>query len=197
VVLISRGERANIHRITTLTHISTHFDAPWHFNDAGLRVTDLDASWFVYQHPLLIDVPKPDEELIVPEDLDQFFSAMSGIDMLMLRTGFGECRATDPERYGHRNPAFDPSVAEWLMQFPELRALAIDTPSALCPAHRPEGLEFHRRMLGRRAEDRFILLVEDVRLEPTLRQADLERGIVLAPLLLDRLDGAPATVLAL
>ncbi len=197
VVLTARGEPGNVHRFSTVNHMSTHLDAPWHFNHEGLRLTDLGPEWFVYSRPVLIDLPAADATLITPDDLAPFTEAAAGADLLLIRTGFGRCRATDPQRWGSRNPAFRPDAAEWFMALHDLRAVGMDVPSALCPLHLEDGIEFHRNMLGRRREDRFVLIVEDVRIDDDLTTGDLTNGVVVAPLLLEDLDGAPATVIAL
>jgi kynurenine formamidase len=59
----------------------------------------------------------------------------------------------------------------------------------------PEGHEFHRVVLGRRREDRYILIVEDAKLDAELSGADLGR-VVIAPLLLQDQDGGPVTLFA-
>jgi arylformamidase len=197
LVLTERGEPGNVHRISLVNHMSTHIDVPWHFNPHGLRLTDLTPDWFVYHRPLVVDLRAADHALVTAADLEPFTPLMEGVDLLMLRTGFGELRTTDPQRWGSSNPAFDPAAAEWFLRFPQLRALGMDTPSALTPTHMEEGIEFHRNMLGRSADDRFILIIEDMRLDGDLGAADLDRGVVVAPILLEDLDGGPTTVIAL
>jgi kynurenine formamidase len=195
VSLIENGDVGNWHLVTTLNHMGTHVDAPWHFNPHGLRITGLDMSWWSYDRPVLIDVPCDDGAQIGPADLEPHRPAAGEADMLIVRTGFGRARG-DASRYGRTNPSFLPEAADWLLSLPGLRALAIDCPSVACPLHPADGVAFHRAMLGRQATDRFVLLVEDVRLDADLTQDDLSRGIFMAPWLLDGLDAAPVTMVA-
>lgn len=195
VSLIETGGPGNWHLVTTLNHMGTHVDAPWHFNPEGLRITELDLSWWSYARPVLIDVPCEDAAQLTPADLEPFRDAAQAADMLLVRTGFGRARS-DPSRYGRRNPSFRPETAQWLLALPDLRALAVDLPSVACPLYPDDGVAFHRAVLGQRASDRFVLLVEDVRLDADLTQADLARGIFMAPWLLEGLDAAPVTMVA-
>lgn len=193
---IAHGDVANWFELRTINHNGTHVDAPWHFNPEGRRITDLDCSWFSYDHPLLVDVPKADDELLHEDDFFPYASLIRGVDMLLVRTGFGAAtRTADPARYGRRSPGFHPSAGRYLRSFPTLRAVVMDIPSAGAPAHQDLGFEFHRIVLGADDPERFILLVEDARLDADLGQSDLHR-VILAPLLLMDADGAPATVLA-
>jgi arylformamidase len=197
VSLIAQGATFNVHRLTLINHIGTHFDAPWHVNPHGARVTDLDPSWFSYAAPHLLDVPKGDDELIAAADLTPHAAALAGADAIFVRTGYAEAvRASDPRRYGSRSPGFAADAAEVLLALPQLRAVGLDAISATAPGHVEEGIAFHRAMLGQRADDRFVLLVEDMLLASDLTAADLARGAFMAPLLLDGLDGAPTTVVA-
>lgn len=193
---IGDGDIANWFELRTINHNGTHVDAPWHCNPDGKRITDLDCSWFSYGHPLLVDVPKGDDELIRDDDFFPYASLISEADMLLVRTGFGAAtRTVDSARYGRRAPGFHPSAGRYLRSFPTLRAVVMDIPSAGAPAHQEVGFEFHRIVLGGHDPERFILLVEDARLDADLDQSDLHR-VILAPLLLMDADGAPATVLA-
>jgi kynurenine formamidase len=58
-------------------------------------------------------------------------------------------------------------------------------------------LEFHRIVLGtnRHANERYILLIEDARIDPSLELSGVRR-IIVAPLWLKDLDAAPVTILA-
>lgn len=196
VSLIEDGGVANWFELRTINHNGTHVDAPWHFNPSGPKLTDLDCTWYVYDRPVIVDVPKRPGELIGEADLQPNREQLADADMALVRTGFGsEFRSSDPVTYGTKAPGFDPSAARFFHHLPYLRAVIMDIPSAGSPLHRDAGDEFHRIMLGRNAHDRFILLVEDARLEPDLDAIHCERVIV-APLLLQDADGAPVTVLA-
>lgn len=196
------GGVANWFTLQTINHNGTHMDAPYHFNEGGKRITDLDINELVFTRPVVLDIPKIDGELITAADFQKQREAVAQADLLLVRTGWATSyRASDPERYGRKAPGFAASAGRFLLdEFPQLRAIAMDIPSAASPENphaNEEGLEFHRIVLGTygNPHDRYILLIEDTRLESTLTTAQLARVIV-APLWLEGLDGAPATILA-
>ncbi len=53
---IARGDSCNVSIVTMNTHTGTHVDAPWHFEDDGKRLNEVDPALFFGQ-ALLIDVP--------------------------------------------------------------------------------------------------------------------------------------------
>jgi kynurenine formamidase len=195
---IERGDHSNWITFTTHNHASTHVDGPWHFNPQGRRITELDPAEFVFDAPRLIDVPRSDDELIGAAELEPHLTAIRDSDLLLVRTGYAaRWRATDLERYRAHSPGFHRSAGELLLrEAPRLRAVAMDLLSPTCSAQPEEGLEFHRVMLGRRATDRYVLLVEDSRIDADLRQEDLGR-VIAAPLLLEGQDGGQVTMIAL
>jgi kynurenine formamidase len=194
---IERGDVCNWVTITTQNHLSTHVDGPWHFNPNGRRITEIAPEEFFFESPCLLDLAKSDDELITEADLRPHAAEIAGADVLMIRSGFGRrWRSADPERYSQHGPGFAASAGEYLIrEQPSLRAIVLDFISAASPTHAPEGHEFHRVMLGRRREDRYILIVEDARLDADLRREDLGL-VILAPLLLQDQDGGPVTLFA-
>ena len=198
---MARGDVANWLEVTTINHSGTHIDAPYHFNPRGKRITDLTMNELAFTAPRLIDVPKGDGELVNAHDLQAHHADVGVADLLLVRTGWATAhRAGDPERFGLQAPGFDSSAGRYLLEETSVRALAMDVPSAASPVAgvpNDEGLEFHRIVLGtgKKAEERYILLIEDVQLEPELEQSDLRRVLVV-PLFLQAADAAPVTILA-
>jgi arylformamidase len=199
---IAEGGVANWLSFTTINHNGTHIDAPYHFSNVGKRVTDLSVAELVFTAPVIVDIPKEDGELITDTDIIRHGNAIEGADLLLIRTGWASrYRFADPIRYGSRAPGFHSSAGHYLInELPSLGALAMDLPSASSPiAGEPneEGLEFHRIVLGsyRSPDERYVLLVEDVRIDAALETAQLQRVIV-APLWLQDADAAPVTIFA-
>lgn len=127
VSLIEEGGVANWFELRTINHNGTHVDAPWHFDPAGPRLTELDAGLFVYRRPVLIDVPRAEGELIGEIALREHEAKIAAADMLLVRTGFAAAtRASHPERYGWQAPGFEASAASYLRSFSTLRALVMD-----------------------------------------------------------------------
>jgi arylformamidase len=195
---IAAGDDANWMVLETQNHAGTHVDGPWHFNPDGRRITDLDPAELVFARPVVIDVPRFDNEVVTGDDLAVHADALDGADLVLVRTGYGaRWRATDPDRYARHSPGFHPSAGRYLVdRCPTLRAIAMDVISATCQAFVDEGLAFHRIMLGRREGDRYVFLVEDARLDDDLSATDLGM-VVMAPLLLRDEDGGPVTMLAI
>lgn len=193
---IADGAVANWFEITTINHNGTHLDAPFHFWQDGPRLTDLPLESFIYTRPLLIDLPKGDGELITAADLEPHAARFGIADLLLVRTGYGRVRADDPARYGRRAPGFHPDAADVLLApSSALRGMAMDIPSAGSPVHGAEAIRFHQEVLGATGRGRTLVLIEDVRLDPDLRQEELGRVLAL-PLMLAGLDAAPCTILA-
>jgi arylformamidase len=195
--LIARGGVANWFRIDTINHNGTHVDAPWHYNDRGPTITDLPLDQWVFTTPRILDIPKFDGEVITGADLEVRAAQIRGADLLLVRTGWAaRFRKRDPARFGKQAPGFHSSAGRYLINaHPSVRAIGMDVPSASSPQHIEEGHEFHRIALGAHGGDRYILIVEDMRIDADLRDHDIAR-IFLVPLLLEKLDGAPVTILA-
>nr|WP_258881295.1 cyclase family protein [Paenibacillus sp. sptzw28] len=85
----------------------------------------------------ILDIPKKDDELIEKSDLAPFAEHITGTDLLIIRTGFGELRVSDPISFGNRNPGFAASAGEYLMEFETLRAIGMDLPSAVAAEKLP------------------------------------------------------------
>ena len=184
------------HLIETINHNGSHVDVPSHFCPEGKTLSELPADTWEFRRVHLVDLPVPDDHLIGPQDLAGVLGddAPSDMDALLVRTGFGACRAADHERYLRHNPGFGPAAADWLRErFPMLRGIFCDIPSYAAWAHIPEGVSFHQRMLGQAYDDRYVLLFEDI-----LLPADLTSVAELwaVPIRLRDLDGAPVTILA-
>lgn len=192
---LSNGDTCNSFYLTTSNHCGTHVDAPRHFNAAGRAITDYRIEELVFEQPALVDVELQDRELLGVGQLEQALSGVpDGIDILLLRTGFGQYRR-DERRYIDDGPGFGPEAAEYLMErFRRLRAIAMDFASVSAPAHEEAGAEAHRVLLGcGKYAARPVLLVEDALLPRDL--PGLERVFVI-PWQMEGLDSAPCTMFA-
>ena len=194
---IARGDIDNEITFTTQNHASTHVEGPWHFNPHGKRITELDLEEFFFNKARIVDIPKGDDEVITVRDLKAHADEIVDADLLLVRTGYGaRYRTEDAKRYSAHGPGFDASAGHYLItEQPTVRAIAMDFISAVCQKYLDEGMEFHRIVLGQSANDRYILIIEDARIDDDLEQADLGRVIV-SPLLLDGQDAGPATIFA-
>lgn len=194
---IAHGATANWMTVTFQNHAGTHVDGPWHFNPKGRRITEIDPGEFIFTRPLLADIPKDDGEVVTGDDLATALAARPDADLLLIRTGFGQrFRDADPERYRHQSPGFAASAGEFVLaSAPSIRAIGMDFVSATSQRFVADGHAFHRLMAGSNRDDRYVFLIEDVRLDSDLTAADLGR-VTMAPLLLADQDGGPVTLFA-
>ncbi len=186
---IALGGTANSSRWSFPNHLGTHLDAPRHFFDGGATVSDYGAESWIFQRPVLVDVPCADDQLFGPAELEGKVPA--GCDLLLVRTGFERHRGE--ERYWARNPGPSAALGAWLRErHPSVRALGLDVISVTARAHREEGRESHRALLDPARPGKPIIAIEDMALAAA--PATLTQVMVL-PLQVRDADGGPCTVL--
>ncbi|MEK3921202.1 MULTISPECIES: cyclase family protein [unclassified Paenibacillus] len=189
---IDQGDLYNQFIITSLDHNGTHIDGPWHFNPQGLKISEIPIDYFIFTHPTILDIPKGDDELITKADLEPYEHQIAGSDLLLIRTGFGNFRSSDPVRYSDHNPGFAADAASYLMVFDSLRAVGMDMISSGSVIHVDEAITFHQIMLGKgRVDGKFILLIEDMNLNHDL--SGIEK-VYAVPLYIEGVDSSFSTV---
>jgi kynurenine formamidase len=183
---IARGANSDTSVVSFWNHSGTHVDGPAHMVKGATPLCSFGIDRFIFERPVLVDVPKRDSELVMPADLKA-----AGCDLLLLRTGFGRYR--DKERYRTKSPGLSAAVAEFIVEnFPSLKALGIDSISMAAPDHLDEGIEAHKILFRNRGRDP-ILLIEDLDLRSL---ANPIKKVYALPLLVEGLDSAPCTVVA-
>jgi len=180
--------------IDAFVHTGTHVDTAFHVSKGGPKLGDFGIEDFVFEQPLLLEIPKSDEELIARADLEPHASALNDCDLLLIYTGFSKLRSQDPERYIMRQPGFSPEAAAYLVSLPKLRCAGGDF------------LGIENIPAGRKAEPPFpthaafllsgrpFLILEDPNLEP-LRGKELER-VFLIPLMFPEAEAMMVTAFA-
>ncbi|MCC3649151.1 MULTISPECIES: arylformamidase [Cytobacillus] len=109
----------NIGRITTSLHTGTHVDAPFHFNDEGEKILDLDIELYIGP-ARVIDVSgyeKVDSEVLKKFDLEV-------TERVLLRTSV----PNDSEVFPNRIPELTADMADYLGS-KRVRLLGVDVPS--------------------------------------------------------------------
>jgi kynurenine formamidase len=190
---IERGDDANFGILHLCNHFGSHLDAPRHFNQGGPRVAEVPLDRFVYERPVLVEVAKQDRELVSREELEAHDEELRAADLILLRTGWSRLRRSDPDRYAAEGPGVAPEACEYLTALPELKAIALDFISVA--AYRkldPEGIAAHRILCGV-GRDRYVIIIEDVDLEPYPANAVRVYAIPLFPA---AADSSPCTVFA-
>ncbi|MDA8141170.1 MAG: cyclase family protein [Desulfobacteraceae bacterium] len=186
---IQAGATANTSRWSLPNHLGTHVDAPRHFYDRGMTITDYSSDFWIFNHPQLIEVNGDADTIIEVADLSSAVAPES--DLLLIRTGFERFR--HEPYYWQSNPGLSPDIARWLRSSrPKVRAVGVDCISITARAHRSIGRDAHQSFLNPEIDGRPVLLIEDMALEAV--SGMLSRVIVL-PFRVLNCDGTPCTVL--
>ncbi|WP_027409706.1 arylformamidase [Anoxybacteroides tepidamans] len=109
----------NIGKITTSVHIGTHVDAPFHFDNEGVKIIDLPLDVFIGP-ARMIDVSS--FETINSEVLQTF--DLSGVCRLLLKTSL----PNRPERFPEAIPTLAPDLGPFLKE-KGIVLLGVDMPS--------------------------------------------------------------------
>ncbi len=188
------GDVYNSSKIHLFNHFGTHFDAPRHFNPQGVSITQLPLDQFIYNKPLLLDIPKNTGEMIEPEDLQEYLASIQQADFLIIRTGLEKVRLQNPQEYAANGSAVSIQAAQYLIDnAANLKAIGFDFISLASPAHPEHGVKAHQIMLGMFSEN-FICIIEDMQLAH-INKTVLQRIFAL-PLRVKGIDSSQVTVLA-
>ena len=131
----------NIGEIKSSTHMGTHIDAPFHYDDQGLKIEEMPLDVYLSQAQV-IDVRGLSE--IGAENLPEL---SDGVTTILLKTGSWQDRSKFPETW----PLFRGSIAEWMAE-KGVRLLGVDTPSV--DPETSKELPMHHAM---NTNDRYIL----------------------------------------
>lgn len=190
-----KGDVYNSSIIHLFNHFGTHFDAPKHFNPNGLSITQLPLSQFIYDKPLLIDIPKSNGDMIEDTDLMPHLAEIQQADCLLIRTGSEHIRASNPQQYAHNGGAVSIQAAQYLIDHASnLKAIGFDFISLASPSHPEHGIKAHQILLGMYG-DEHICIIEDMKLSHV--NAKQLKQVLAVPLLVNGIDSAQVTVLAL
>lgn len=189
-----KGDVYNSSIIHLFNHFGTHFDAPRHFNPNGEPMADLPLSQFIYEKPLLIDVPKNCGEMVETEDLQPHLEAIQQADCLIIRTGLEKVRSENPLEYAKNGSAVSIQASQFLIDYcANLKAVGFDFISLASPSHPDHGVKAHQIMLGMFSEN-FICIIEDMKLAH-LDKARLKH-VYAMPLVVKGIDSGQVSILA-
>ncbi|WP_342543054.1 arylformamidase [Paenisporosarcina sp. FSL H8-0542] len=161
----------NVGQITTSTHIGTHIDAPFHFDENGKKVHELPLENYIVD-AIVIDVSG--SEVISRELLKGKVTGEA--KAVLFRTNAWQQRDVFPEAI----PAFDADIVDWMVEN-ELSLFGVDLPSV--DAITSKDLPMHHA-LG--TAGRYILegLILDDLKEDTYQ-------LIALPLKIEGADGSP------
>ncbi len=192
---ISGGDGYNSYIVTLENHTGTHVDAPGHFLEGGRIISDYSTSELLFKSPMILDVPKKQNELIELKDIIEM--DFNGVNCIFFRTGFELFREKFPDKYLTENPGISPDVVLWIRKnFPDVRCLGIDSIS-ISGYKKPElGEKAHLNafeVYENMGEP--LLLIEDMKLN-NVKNEDL--GIIIVvPWYIGGVDSAPCMVLGI
>lgn len=168
---IAQGAHSNVSILTMSSHTGTHIDAPWHFEEDGKRLHEMDTSVF-FGEALLLDYSLVDS--VTTEGLED--TPLPPRVLFKTRNSKHPAAAPFDENYA----ALNGEVAQRLVD-DGVRLVGIDGPS-VGPFDEAQH-EIHHRLLRND-----VLVVEGLRLQGI--SAGTCRFVVL-PLPVTDLDGAP------
>jgi len=189
---IKNGSIANESRVSTTTHIGTHIDLPYHFYDDGDTVEKYDASFWIFDTPLMISI-EPKSDIIYQEVIDNLNNHKTSayIDLIIVKTGIEKYRGK--KEFWSSNPGFAPKLYTYLKKtFPKLRAFGFDSISLSSFKHPKTGVKAHKAFLNPKAP---LIVIEDMHLSH-IKSTDSIKNITVAPLRIENCDGVPCTIIA-
>jgi arylformamidase len=191
---ISNGDTSNESHLNLGNHVGTHIDAPFHFDNDGITLDQMNADFWICTKPFLIYEPLRQKEICTLSSIKSKLDDMPfETDILLLKTNFEKFRTT-PEIYGNENPILEPEIALYLRKNFRLKFIGIDTISFGSRAHREMGRSTHKAFLYKYDDlNDPIFLIEDMALNLIQKSPS---SIFISPLLYEKADGAPCTILA-
>lgn len=187
--VIDKGDSCNTWRFCLENHWGTHVDGPNHFFTNGQKIIDYPADFWRFKKPQIVQIEAKPGQIITQGSF--FCDLDSETDLILFQSGWWKFR--EKEIYVRRNPGLDPALGFWLRQkFPAIRAIGMDWISISSFEHRDIGREAHRAFLNPDGEGHSILIIEDMNLSADLINL---KEVWVAPLLVERIDSAPCTVI--
>lgn len=116
---MAQSGSVNVGKVTMSLHVGTHIDAPFHFDDHGKRVIDLDPS--LYIGPARV-IHMPHKTKIEASDLNGH--DLTGVERLILKTDGWPDKSVFPETI----PELTPSLANRLGEL-GIFLIGLDLPS--------------------------------------------------------------------
>jgi len=185
------GDTSNNTVFEMPTHYGTHIDYPCHFSSDGKKSTDYNVSDFIFNQVSIVEVEAQNVEDYLIKNKDLPLEGLNpDTELLFVKTGF--CNKRYSDEYWQFGFGFHPETASFLKQkFPNLKVIAFDLISMNSYQKRETGREAHKQFLIKND----ILIIEEVDLTQVNALTQFEE-VIIAPLLLDKADGAPVTIIA-
>jgi arylformamidase len=185
-----RGDSCNTVKINMSNHIGSHVDAPRHFIANAKTVSEYFASDWIFEKPLIIDIPVEGAQILQPDQVDARIEGKTeDADLVLLRTCADRDRLS--AEYYKTQPGFSPDLCQYFTErFASFSAIGLDAISISSFMHRDIGRLAHKEFLGRG-----IRIFEDLALSNLPPTANLSKVIAL-PFRFQDADGSPVTMMA-
>ena len=189
---VSKGDSCNEWQYTLRNHVGTHMDAPNHHMEDGYKIGDLPMDRFIYDKPLVLDIPKGFYEKITKADLEPYADKIAQCDLLIFRTGQYKFHKDDVKAYEEKGAAVSAEAAEYLVKnFKNIKSVMMDFVSLANPSDTQDGNIAHRWLLGKWT-DNFICIIEDADLSDV--DADKLVKVIGLPLIMENVDSCQVTI---
>lgn len=169
---LERNDAWNGSVLSVYLHHGTHVDAPWHYMGGNAPTIDqIPIEKFVYDKPLLLDVPAQKEnDLITVDQIKKYGDEIYQADLLIFNTHYYKKRSQKFDEYSNGFPAVSPEAAEFIREeLPQVKAVAIDTLSIEnIPLGKINGFRTHKAFLDPDRKNDTILIYEDMNPEPII-----------------------------
>lgn len=183
---ILNGDSSNSKLLELPNHVGTHIDFPKHFGPSGKTINDYPASFWIFNHPYILNYSAKPDEIIELSGLIEEIPEVT--DILIIKTGFQTYRGL--EKYWKNNPGLSPELAQLLKKRCNgLRIIGFDFISLSSYQNREVGRIAHRKFLL----ENNLLIIEDMNLADF---SDKVNKIIVLPLMINKADGSPVTIIA-
>jgi len=190
---IKKGDTANTQKWEFSNHTGTHVDFPYHFYENGQTFCSFpDSFWMVDGRKIqILEIDLSKSELLIKSNHIITKNLNFNAEILIIKTGFGRYRRQ--ERYWKYNVGLSEEFADWILKnFNEIRFIGLDSISISSFQHRDIGRKVHKKLLN---PEQPVLIIEDMDLSKILGDT-IFKMICIAPMLVDKTDGSPCTILA-
>lgn len=176
-------------RVTLMSHIGTHMDAPSHFLKDGPTISDLPLDRCTGTG-VILHLPRETHQPVSAADLEAAKPEVRPGDIVFVRTGWGALFTESTASAYVKHPYYQPDVADWLVDR-NVKIFGTDTMTP-DPPHRlrPPGyaMDMHVKLLSNGT-----LIIENLNLEGA---ASGRYRISAFPVNLHGADGSPVRVVA-
>ncbi|WP_203334863.1 cyclase family protein [Planococcus beigongshangi] len=131
----------NVGEVKTSTHMGTHIDSPFHYDDNGIKIEEMPLEVYLSSAQVV------DAQGLTHIGTENLPEPEEGVSAILLKT----CSWQDRTRFPETWPIFSGAIAEWMAE-KNIRLLGVDLPSV--DSKNSKELPMHQAM---NANHRYIL----------------------------------------